>query len=351
MAVIIAAWTLVALAWTPPTILIQTPARGVSGAAPGAPDASTALRVFLYVLMGFVPWMAITPLLLRIGRRFPLSEGGLLPPLAVHVAVGAVVVPAATWVGTLLAVLAVHHGHLQAGDPRRILSAATITAFYTVPTYVAVAAVAQSLAFFRRYRQRERLLARAQLQALQARINPHFLFNTLNAISALGYRDPARADAAITLLAELMRDSLRERPQQIALKEEIAFVRSYLDLYALLLGDALRLSFDISGRAWGASVPTMLLQPLIENAIIHGIARRPEGGLLTVRAYVEATRLALSVSNDAPAAGLSAGGSGIGLANTRERLRALYGDRHLLAMRRGADTVTIEISIPFSEPK
>src|SRR6185437_12395506 len=218
-AVIVAAWMLIALAWTPPTVLIQTPAASLG--SPKAPGPSTAPQVFLYILVGFVPWMAVTPLLLRIGRRFALSEGRLLRPLAVHAAVGLVVVPAMTWLGTLLAVLTFQHGQLSAGDPGRIVSASTITAFYTVPTYVAVVAIAQALGYFQRYRQRERLLARAQLQALQAQLNPHLLFNTLNAISALGYRDPARADAAITLLSELMRTSLRERPQQIALKEEI----------------------------------------------------------------------------------------------------------------------------------
>ncbi|MFI4884431.1 MAG: sensor histidine kinase [Steroidobacterales bacterium] len=350
-AAIIAAWTLIALAWTPPTLLIQSTERGAPVAGHHAPGISTVLHVFLYVLLGFVPWMAVTPLLLRIGRRFALSEGRMLRPLILHVAVGLITVPAVTLAGTLLAVTTLQRGHLQPGDLRRILSASTITAFYTIPTYVAVAAVAQALAYFQRYRQRERLLARAQLQALQAQINPHFLFNTLNAIAALGYRNPARADGAITLLSELMRDTLHERPQQIALKEEIAFVRSYLDLYTLLIGDALQVSFDIAGPAWQASVPTMLLQPLVENAIVHGIAQRPDGGRIAIRAHIEEARLALSISNDVPAQARAAGGNGIGLVNTRERLQALYGGRQALEIRRGADRVTIEISIPFrSEP-
>ena len=350
-AMIVIGWTLVALAWTPPTILIQTAAQGgsLAGSASGHPLA--APRVFLYLLAAFVPWMAVTPLLLRSGRRYPLSGDGVLRALAVHIAVGVVVVPAVTLAGTLLAVITSQHGQLEAGDLRRVLSASTITAFYTVPTYVAVVAIGQALGYFQHYRRRERLLARAQLRALQAQINPHFLFNTLNAISALGYRDPARADSAISRLAELMRDSLHERPEVAALKDEVAFVRGYLDLYTLLLGNSLQASFDIAGPAWAAFVPSMLLQPLVENAIVHGISLCPEGGRIAVRAYIAHARLAISISNDVPAGRRSTPGNGVGLANVRERLRALYGERHLLEVRQGEGSFTVDISIPFrSEP-
>lgn len=347
LAVIIAAWALIALAWTPPTILLQALSAGAPAGKSNASVPPGALQVFLYVLMNFVPWMAATPLLLRMGRRFAFSDGRVLQPLAVHVAVGLVTIPATALAGTLLAVLTLRHGQFEAGNLRQILSASAITAFYTVPTYIGVAAVAQALGYFGRFRDRERLLARAQLDALRARINPHFLFNALNAISALGYRDAARADAAISTLAELMRTSLDERPHQIALKEEVAFARLYLDLYGILLGDALQVSFDIAGPAWQALVPTMLLQPLMENAIVHGVALLPAGGHIAVRAHTEEARLVLSIINDVPAQGLSACGTGIGLANTAGRLRALYGDRHVFEMRRGARTVTADISIPL----
>jgi len=296
--------------------------------------------------MNFVPWMAVTPPLLRLGRRFALSEGHALRPLAVHAAVGLVAVPVMALAGTLLPMFLLQRGQLAAGNLRHILAVSAINAFYSVPIYVGVVAVAQALGYFQRFRERERLLARAQLQALQARINPHFLFNTLNAISALGYRDPARADAAITMLADLMRASLDERPHQIALKEEIAFARLYLDLYGVLMGDALRVSFDIAGAAWQTLVPAMLLQPLMENAIVHGIAQLSAGGRVAVRAHIEEARLALSITNDVPAQGRPTGGKGIGLANTAARLRALYGDRQRLEMRRGMDTVTVDICIP-----
>lgn len=344
---IVAAWALIALAWTPPTILLQTLMKG----GPDARAPTAAAQVFLYVLLSFVPWMAATPPLLRAGRRFAVSEGQVLRPLAVHAAVGLMAVPLMALAGTLLPMFLLQRGQLEAGNLRHILAVSAINAFYTVPTYVGVAAVAQALGYFQRFRERERLLARAQLQALQARLNPHFLFNTLNAISVLGYRDPARADAAITMLAELVRASFGERPHQIALKEEIAFVRLYLDLYGVLMGDALQVSFDIAGPAWQALVPAMLLQPLMENAIVHGIAQLSAGGRVAVRACIEEARLALSITNDVPAQVRPSSGRGIGLANTAERLRALYGDGHRLEVRRGTNTVTVDISIPsHAEP-
>jgi Histidine kinase len=337
---IVAAWTLVALAWTPPTIIVQQMMHDPQGAAAPA-------GVFLHVLLGFLPWMAVTPLILFLGRRFPISESNLLRPIAIHAMVGIMMVPAATLAGTLLATLVTLRGQMTAADIPRILSAATITSFYSIPTFIAVAAIAQVYAYFERYRLRERHLARAQLKALQAQINPHFLFNTLNAISALGYRDPSRADAALSQLSELIRQALDDRPQTIPLKDEIVFAQAYVDLYVLLLGEALKVSFNIEGAAWNASVPTMLLQPLIENAIVHGISKCRDGGTISLCAGTAGDRLIVSLRNDAPAAALPSNGTGIGLANVRERLCALYGEAQSLERSRGDGTVTVKVSLPF----
>ncbi len=340
--IIIAAWTLVALAWTPPTVLVQQMMH--------SPDAGgPSLDVFVYVLLGFVPWIAATPLILFLGRRFAISEGHVLRPLTLQLLAGFAIVPSATLVGTVLGALTMQHGHISSTDVPHILSATTITSFYSIPTYIAVAAIAQAFAYFERYRRRERLLARAQLKALQAQINPHFLFNTLNAISALGYRDPARADAALSLLSELMRQTLGERPQEVALRDEIAFARGYADLYALLLGDELKVVFNVDGTVWNAAVPVMLLQPLIENAIVHGVARRNGGGQIALSARTVAGRLALTITNDAPETAQPSNGTGIGLANVRERLDALYGDTQALELEHGDGRVAVTLSLPLRE--
>lgn len=321
--IIVAAWTGVALAWTPPTILIQTTFGGPS-------IALSAFEIFLNVFASFVPWMAATPLILWLGRRFPVSPKALV----LHALAGLVIVPAATTLGVVLSRM------LMQGSATHILSAVLITSFYSVPTYVAVVAVGQALGFFERYRSRERVLARAELRALEAQLNPHFLFNTLNAISALGYKDARKADDALTRLASMLRAALKERPERIALKDEVAFVQEYAELQALLAP----FDFDIAVEpaAWNALVPAMLLQPLVENAILHG--RR--GGRIALSARRDGGMLVLQLVNaagDAPA-----NGNGIGLANARERLRVLYGGDASLVFERAAG-IRVAVALPFAE--
>jgi two-component system, LytTR family, sensor histidine kinase AlgZ len=335
-AIVVAAWTLVALAWTPPTILVQT--------AFGTPSVvMSGAQVFLNVLCSFVPWMVATPLIFLLGRRFPVSEGHIARALLVHVLAGVAIVPIVTGVGVVLSRV-VLEPHTIRSLPS-LLGAVLITAFYSVPTYVAVVAVGQALGYFERYRARERLLARAELRALEAQLNPHFLFNTLNAISALGYRDARLADEALTRLAGLLRLTLSERPERIALKDEVAFAKEYAELQALLAPFA----FDIAvaPEAWNALVPAMLLQPLLENAILHGrrggrvaLSARRDGGMLVLRLVNGVTEAVTAATS---------GGGGIGLANTRERLRVIYGDDASLGFTRGAADAAVEIALPFRE--
>jgi len=332
LAVNLAAWLVVALAWTPPTLMID---RGAGhGLTPGS--------VFLFVLLGFLPWMATTPLILWIGARFPIGEGRVLRALATQALAGLILLPAIALAGALLTSIA-----FPGRTHPALVHAATISGFYAVPTYVAVAGIGQAIAYFRTWRTRERLLARAELRALEAQLNPHFLFNALNAVSALGYRDPALADRALTHLAELLRASLTERPQEIALADEVGFIRDYLDLYAIIMPGHVSLSWSVEPAAWRAAVPAMLLQPLIENALVHGLARLPSGGALSLTARRLGDRLQIAIANDAPEAGPA--GHGIGLANVRERLRVLHGDRAGLVFRRAARQALVEVELPWRE--
>jgi two-component system, LytTR family, sensor histidine kinase AlgZ len=338
--IVVAGWFLVALAWTPPTIVVQQVA---------LKENVPSLRVFAFVLLGFVPWMCATPGILWLTRRFPLSEGRTVMPLLVQGAAGLVIVPLVTLAGQALAVLFLQNGIIRNGDIFSVLQAAFITSFYSIPTYVAVVAIGQALAYFERYRLRERLLARAELKALQAQINPHFLFNTLNAISALGYKDPALADRALTRLAELLRVTTAAQSQEIPLKDEIAFLRDYTDLQTMLMPDRLDVAFAIDNGAWSAAVPSMILQPLIENAIVHGAAKRNEGGRVEISVIPDGETLVLRVSNDVPAQAEKSGGEGIGLANVRERLRVLYGAAQDFAFERNDAGATATIRIPRRE--
>ncbi len=343
-AVIVAAWMLVALAWTPPTIAVQQ----MMSRGPGESPPS----IFLYVLLGFVPWMAVTPLLLRLGRRFAVSERAIFRPVLIHALIGVAVVPLTTLAGTVLGVLLIsQHFVIRAADAPALLNAAFITSFYSIPTYVAVVAIGQALAYFERYRARERLLARAELRALEAQLNPHFLFNTLNAISALGYRDPEKADAALTQLSDLLRGTLKERPQFVPLRSEIGFVKDYLEIHQLLMPGQMDVRFGIEASVWDAAVPAMILQPLVENAIAHGIAKLPKGGLLSLSAAREGQTLVLCVANPLPPAQGASSGAGIGLANVRERLRVLYGESWRLSLARSGHDCVARIEIPFAEAR
>jgi sensor histidine kinase YesM len=228
-----------------------------------------------------------------------------------------------------------------------------IDAFYSVPTYIAVIGIGHARAYFQRFSERERILARAQLQALKGQLNPHFLFNTLNAVSMLGYRDPAMADLALTRTSELLRFSFADKDKhETSLRDELAFIGSYTELYRLLLKDRLRVSFRIAPDAWHAAVPTMMLQPLVENAIVHGVAKRISGGRIQISAKRSVTDLILVIMNDGapPDQECQLMGTGLGMKNTRERLQVLYGDaQHLIMTHEQTGATSVELRLPYRE--
>ena len=329
--IIIAGWTLMAAVWTPPTVAMQL--------IEHAPTAHRGFAtIFLYVFVSFVPWMALTPLLFRLSQSFAITEQSVLVPLLVLSALSLIVTPFAVTTGYGLNALL--SGDFARQDLEHLAGAIYITTFYSLPFYIAVIAIGQAMAYFVRARVRERHLARVELKALQAQIQPHFLFNTLNAISAVGYRDAARADAALAQLSQLLRTVLTERPQEIPLKDELAFVQDYLDLYTLLMPERLSISLEIAPQAWRALIPSLLLQPVVENAIVHGIAYRRAGGLIRIVADVSGSELILAISNDVSEDRVSEGGTGLGLANVRERLKALYGSAQQLDFNPGPPACT-----------
>ncbi|HZS58707.1 MAG TPA: histidine kinase, partial [Gemmatimonadaceae bacterium] len=168
-------------------------------------------------------------------------------------------------------------------------------------------------------------LAVAQLGALRAQIQPHFLFNTLNAISAL-VRDQETRSALATLarLSELLRSVLAsDTAHEVSLGEELGFVEQYLGIMEVRYSDRLRVSYNVPAELRTARVPTFVLQPLVENAIRHGIAKRTEAGRIDIAAQKIGDRLVLTVSDDGPGPNGTTNG-GVGLANTRERLKHLY---------------------------
>ena len=197
--------------------------------------------------------------------------------------------------------------------------------------YLVVAGCSYAIRAQRRARAGElaareaRLLAeQAQLAALRARLNPHFLYNALHSVGALVGRDPRRADQALERLGDLLRYVL-DAPDEVPFRREWAFIQDYLAFEQLRLGERLRLESEVEPAAGAVLAPPLILQPLVEIAVRHGLADRPEGGRIALGARVEGEQLVLTVEDDG--AGQPAEeGTGIGVSSVRERLRVLYGD-------------------------
>jgi hypothetical protein len=206
----------------------------------------------------------------------------------------------------------------------------------------------------RREKEAELLLAlrEAELRALEAQINPHFLFNGLNSIRALVVENPARAQDMITRLANILRHNLRDDVRHtVPLSSEVDAVSDYLAIESARFDDRLRVQCSISPDAGSIPVPSMLLQTLVENAVKHGIAPRPAGGDLAIRATLDPGWLRVEVENTGQLARSTADATQVGLSNARGRLRILYGDRATLELaNRDGDRVVATVRIPLPEP-
>jgi LytS/YehU family sensor histidine kinase len=226
--------------------------------------------------------------------------------------------------------------------------------------------------FYRRFREREHRalllesnLTKARLGALRAQLQPHFLFNSLNAIATLLRRDPRQAEETLMSLSELLRLSLSQsEKQKLTLGEEMKFVERYLEIQRTRFGDKLHIELDIEPAALECLVPALLLQPLVENAIHHGIEPADRDGLVRLSAHRRDGRLVMAVEDDGVGlaqlvgnAGVQAAfaipdptaiGTGIGLSNLRARLQMLYGDNQSLRIISGAQGgVVVRIEIPY----
>jgi two-component system LytT family sensor kinase len=173
-------------------------------------------------------------------------------------------------------------------------------------------------------------LARAQLQTMKAQLQPHFLFNTLNTISVLTTEDPEKANRMIVLLSDLLRQTLEiSQADEVTLKHELDLLRAYLEIQRMRFRRRLAVSYDVDAELLEANVPHFSLQPLVENAIRHGIAKRHSGGRINIRAHRMNGSLVLQVQDNGPGLSMEKmrerNGTGIGLANTRKRLSCMYG--------------------------
>lgn len=199
--------------------------------------------------------------------------------------------------------------------------------------YVGITSVRDRHAAELRQSELSRALQSAELKLLKSQLNPHFLFNSLNSVRALIAEDPSRARDAVTQLAGLLRYTLRsDHEELVTLERELKTVGDYLALESLRLGDRMRVEFDIAAQAQEGRVPVMLLQTVVENAIKHGIAELPGGGVLRIQAAVREGTLHLEVRNPRPTNPRPQEQQGSGLYNAAERLRLLFGSRATLEL-------------------
>jgi signal transduction histidine kinase len=317
------------------------------------------------VLFNSTDWLlyaVLTPLVFRTSRRFRLERPHLARKIALHVvgAFGMCVAWAA--LGTLLrlGIFAPAAGATAQKVWLGLVSWVFITLPFGVGVYFALVGIEHSLFYFAQSRDRETQSARlaaqlseARLSALRMQLNPHFLFNSLNAITVL-VRDGniAAASRMLELLSDVLRQVLRTgETHETALSRELEFLERYLAIEQVRFSDRLRPRIELNPAIGRAAVPRFLLQPLVENALRHGIAHRADAGLVRVSAHREDQQLVLTVRDDGP--GLPATpdvGSGVGLSNIRARLAALYGgDATLEISNAEGGGVIATVRLPYHE--
>jgi LytS/YehU family sensor histidine kinase len=306
----------------------------------------------------------------RAGRRLPLQPPHLARNIALHFAGALGMCVAWAGLGTLLrlAIFPVAPDLTGLKVLREFAGWIFTTLPFGVGVYFALVGIEHSLFYFAQARERETLAARlaaqlaeARLGALRMQLNPHFLFNSLNAITVLVRdRNTAAASRMLELLSGVLREVLRaEETPETTLAAELEFLERYLSIEQVRFSDRLRPRIEAGPAIAGAAVPRFLLQPLVENALRHGIARRADAGVLAIDARREGADLVLTVRDDGPgltlgapgvAPGVALGSGGVGLANTRARLAALYGERaslHIANAEGGGVVATVRL--PYHE--
>jgi two-component system, LytTR family, sensor kinase len=351
--VIIAIWAMLGVIYAGP-IYLEVRAEGMQHAAS---------RVLSWGILTWLAWAPLTPAIIWLARRYSLVGDEWKRSVAIHLP--AFLLTSALHSAAATAItLSIQPFDNMGTSPKtfwpRFLSRMQGSFGSDLLVYGAVIGICYALDYYRKYREREfvatRLeaqLAQAQLDSLRMQLHPHFLFNTLNSIVGL-VRDNKNTAAVSMLvgLSDLLRHTLEHSSrQEIELREELNFIKLYLSIQEMRFSDRLRIEFDIDPATTRALVPNLILQPLTENALRHGIGRSADSGLVGISAAAEDGHLRLTVYDDG--AGLPDnwqlnGSAGIGLANTAARLQQLYDDHHQFDIRnRTGGGVEVVIVMPL----
>ena len=348
-----AAWAVLGVIYAAP-IYLETEAENM-GHSPW--------RIFSWGILQWLAWAPLTAAMIWLARRYSLIDGRWKSSLLVHVPAFLLISVIHSAAATAVT-LAINPFDNMGSSPKafwpRFIGHTQGSVGSDLLIYSGVVGICYALDYYRKYREREvvatRLetqLAQAQLDSLRMQLHPHFLFNTLNSIVGL-VRDNKNTAAVSMLvgLSDLLRHTLdHSARQEVELREELNFIKLYLSIQEMRFSDRLQIELDIDPATTKAMVPNLILQPLAENALRHGIARRADSGLVVISSAVQDGRLRLTVCDDG--AGLPddwqlKGSAGIGLANTAARLQQLYDDNHQFDIRnRDEGGVEAVILIPL----
>jgi two-component sensor histidine kinase len=347
--IIVAGWTLFGLFFASQSYMTQVY---------WGRQASWADALWIWMPCGY-SWAALTPAMLYLARRFPFKRDDWVRPLLIHTLAAVASSVFATAVYVLLRKLLLWNDP-SAASPVAAFNRIIISEIHSgILIYISVAGISYALGYYRKYRERElraaqleSQLAQARLDALRKQLQPHFLFNTLNTVSILIDEDTKAARNMLVRLSDLLRATLdRSKAHEVPLRQEIEFIEGYLEIERTRFQDRLTVEMEIDPGALDARVPDLILQPIVENAIRHGVAPRSRAGVIGIRAERLNGSLRLEVRDNG--GGLHSeeektGNGGVGIANTRARLAHLYGADHRFEMRNLAGGgLLVDITIPF----
>lgn len=338
---IVAFWATVAL--------ISTLSRELDPRIPGIPPRVMG-AVVRATHVEYALWAIITGPLLWLTSRYSIEGGRRLGRVVLFLLLGIAIAVAMD--NLLLMVREAVLSPLDRFRRRPVAALGGLGFLDDLMVYFAVVGAGIARDYFLRYRAGVAItatlqaqLAQARLDALRSQLNPHFLFNTLNAVSALVERDPRGARRMIARLSDLLRYTLEESTdREVPLHRELDLLAEYVDLMQIRFQGKLEVRMEIAGEARQALVPNLLLQPIVENAIKHGVAQAG-AGTVTVSARRRADDLVIVVSDTG--LGLGGGEPGVGLRNTNDRLREMYGDTYQVVLGRTAGRTEAEIALPF----
>lgn len=349
-------WLVLAALWSIPGIVQGTSIYAVYQVK--GDDSLSLGTALIWRIPEWQIWAIATPLILWMGKRFPVTRAPW-KTVPMHVALATIVMFIDVTIYFFLGRALSSEAWFEEAFAEIALVMLLKNIFFELVIYGAVLIAGEAIAYQRRYResqlaqsQLEARLVEAQLDTLKQQLHPHFLFNTMNAITVLMRKgDSGAAIRMLVGLSDLLRRSLTSlRVGWVALAEELDFIERYLEIETTRFPDRLRVSIEVPDDARRARFPSLLLQPIVENAIEHGIAPHVDGGRITIRATVAGDRLRIEVADDG--AGLagesSRKGHGVGLDNVRKRLAQLYPDRHAVRLVPGEPRGTVAmIEIPF----